>query len=101
MAIGRDNRAYRKARAEFRDECEEAAESCWLCSKPIDYDLPSGHPDCWSLDHFYPWQKYPELRLNSDNFRASHLDCNRRRGEGNHDADDDLGKPSRAWLRTA
>ena len=101
MAVGRDHRSYRQARLEFREEAEERGDDCWICTRPIDYELPVGHPDCWSLDHYYSWERYPELRVDPDNFRSSHLDCNRRRGEGRHDASDDLGVLSRRWLRTA
>ena len=97
MAVGLDHRRYRRLRSEFRDECEAAGAPCWLCREDIDYELPSGHPDSWSLDHAHPRKTHPELIDDPENFRASHLECNRRRRETEPDAG--LGIPSRQWVR--
>lgn len=99
---GRSTRRYRMLRAKFRGECAEyinpdgtTGAPCWLDGKPIDYDLPSDHPDAWSLDHAIPVSVQPELAEDPANFRPSHLDCNKRRGAG--DPFIELGNPSEDW----
>lgn len=91
----RESRRYRKVRAEFRDCCVDQQLSCWLCGKPIDYDLPSDHPDAWSLDHAHPVSERLDLALDPANFRPAHLDCNKRRG--NRAPFIALGVPSEDW----
>jgi 5-methylcytosine-specific restriction endonuclease McrA len=91
----RNDPEYRAARAAYRSHAKDNQLPCWLDGEPIDYDLPSEHPDSWSLDHAVPVSKAPELSKDPNNFRSAHLDCNKRRG--NADPHIDLGKPSRAW----
>lgn len=92
---GRSTRRYKTLRAEFRSKCRTRNTPCWLCGKPIDYDLPREHPDCFNLDHALPKSARPDLAEDPANFRPSHKVCNERRG-----ADEptiDLGRPSEPW----
>lgn len=91
----RESRRFRKLRAEYRVFCAGQGLPCWLDGKPIDYDLPSDHPDAWSLDHAHPVSEFPELALDPANFRPAHLDCNKRRGNGAPFIR--LGAPSESW----
>lgn len=68
---------------------------CWLCGSDIDYRLQSPHPYSWSLDHAVPVHNRPELLLDPNNFRSSHLDCNLHRGTD--DPKLDIGEPSEIW----
>jgi 5-methylcytosine-specific restriction endonuclease McrA len=71
-----DGRAFRKLKAALR---RERRQPCWLCRQPIDYALPSEHPDSFSADHVLPVATHPELALVYSNLDAAHLDCNKRR----------------------
>lgn len=91
----RNDGEYRAARAAYRVHAEQLQLPCWLDGEPIDYTLSSDHPDSWSLDHAIPISKAPHLSKDPNNFRSSHLTCNKRRG--NDDPNIDIGKPSRDW----
>ena len=91
----RGSRRYRKVRAAFRAHCADLLLPCWLDGKAIDYDLPSEHPDAWSLDHALPVSTHPESACDPGNFRPSHLACNRRRGTAAPFIP--LGVPSERW----
>lgn len=76
-------RAFKKARALFKEEGRAANAPCWICKGkhgPIDYDAPAGDPWSHSLDHFYPDSTHPELHDDPANWRHSHLKCNSSRG---------------------
>ena len=92
---GRSTRRMKRLRREFREQCEERGEPCWLDGMPIDYSLPPEHPDAFSLDHALTVEARPDLAEDPGNFRASHLDCNKRRGTS--DPALDLGDPSEEW----
>lgn len=54
---------------------------CWICGKPIDYDLASPHPESFEVDHVIPLSsaKTDAEREQLDtlaNKRASHRRCN-------------------------
>ena len=69
---------------------------CGICGGRIDYSIPaSSAPLAWEPDHIIPFANDPSLELDLANIRASHRECNRRRGAGAHD--DDLGMRSRIW----
>lgn len=102
----RESAAYKRQRAEFRLQCSKMSmplpdgsmskgAPCWLCNQPIDYRLSHPHPECWSLDHAKTVKEAPELIMDVANWRASHLDCNQRRGTDEPFID--LGEPSRMW----
>jgi len=99
---GRSTRRYKQQRATFRTECATHTNAdgtigahCWLCGKPIDYDLPPEHPESFSLDHAHPVATHPELAEDPANFRPAHLIENQQRGDGepfiHH------GSPSENW----
>lgn len=43
--LNRGTRNMRGLKKNFRTECEQATDPCWLCGQDIDYTAPSGHPD--------------------------------------------------------
>ena len=93
---------YKKAREKFRADCARrrfpdgnTGEPCWLCGTTVDYRLAYPHPYSWSLDHAVTVKERPELALDVVNFRASHLDCNMRRGSD--DPAIEIGAPSEVW----
>lgn len=93
---------YKKLRQEFRAACARkrfsdgsTGEPCHLCGTEIDYRLSYPHPYAWSLDHALTVKEHPELAMDPLNFRASHHDCNLRRGTD--DPTSDIGKPSEIW----
>lgn len=70
---------------------------CHICGQPIDYHSePSTLPDSWEPDHLIPVTKAPELELDLNNIQASHMRCNRSRGDGTN-GENELGKRSRIW----
>jgi len=63
----------------------------------IDYHLePSSAPDSWEPDHIVPFARAPELELDLNNIAASHMKCNRVRGDGIN-GENELGRKSRIW----
>lgn len=51
---------------------------CHICKQPIDYSLAaSSCPDAWEPDHVIPVSKRPDLELDLNNIKASHMRCNR------------------------
>jgi len=92
---GRSTRRYKTLRAEFRRKCRANNAPCWLCGKPIDYDLSHDHPDAFNLDHAIPKSKRLDLAEDEKNFRPSHKNCNERRG--NDQPTIDIGRPSEQW----
>lgn len=92
---GRSTRRYKTTRARFRAQSQQLNRPCWLCGGPINYDLPAGHPDSWSLDHAYPVTQRPDLAEDPANYRDSHLHCNDERGDGEPHIQ--LGTPSEHW----
>lgn len=70
---------------------------CHICGQPIDYSLkPSSDPEAWEPDHVLPVSKYPELELDLKNIKASHMRCNRARGDDSYH-NLDIGMQSRVW----
>lgn len=91
MTSNRNTRRQKRIIAELR----ERRDPCWLCGEPIDYRLTGSDPWAFSADHVKPWSKFPELREDPANYRASHLLCNQKRG--NREAPPGLGLLSREW----
>lgn len=52
---------------------------CWLCSQPIDTDLPATHPMSWTLDHRDPRAMYGTDVPTLDRTAPAHRRCNSRR----------------------
>ena len=92
MADYRNSRAQKKM---FEQLKAERRPDCWLCGQAIDYDLPSEHPESFSMDHIKPWSTHPELREDYGNLAPAHLHCNKSRG--NRPAPVGLGLLSREW----
>lgn len=89
-------REYQKLRAVFRAECAAADEPCWMDGQPIAYDEPDGTTDdSFELDHYYTVSLHPDKEMDPANFRASHMSCNRRRGNG--PPLPQITNPSRNW----
>lgn len=92
---GRSTRRYKTQKRVFRAQCEDDGLPCWLCGDPIDYTLPYPHPESFSLDHAKTRTAHMELAEDPGNFRPSHLDCNKRRGD--RDPAPGLGVRSEDW----
>jgi len=87
-------RRYKQLRQDFRARCKTKRAPCWLCQQAIDYGLSYEDPDSWSLDHRLPRSTHPELTEVPSNFEASHLSCNKNRGNREPM---NLGSTTRAW----
>ena len=96
---GRDSYRYRELKKVFRARCELANTPCWLDGQPINYALPPNHPESYSLDHRISVAKRPDLLADYNNFAASHLVCNQRRGDGRERRHEpiQIGEPSEEW----
>lgn len=92
---GRSTRRYKQQRVEFRRKCRATNTPCWLCGKPIDFDLPRQHPDSFNLDHAIPKSERNDLAEDTANFRPSHKVCNESRG--NQAPKIPIGQPSENW----
>lgn len=69
---------------------------CHICGERIDYTIkPSSAPLAWEPDHLLAFSKAPEAELDLNNVAASHMRCNRQRGNGFNDGV--LGQRSRLW----
>ena len=51
------NGARRRA---IRERWKAIGAPCALCGKPIDYDLPAGHPMSFEVDEIVPVSRYKE-----------------------------------------
>lgn len=70
---------------------------CHICGGKIDYfAAPSSTPDSYEADHLVPVSMAPEKELDLNNIAASHMRCNRRRGNGT-DGSNEIGMRSRVW----
>ncbi|QBP29784.1 HNH endonuclease [Mycobacterium phage Typha] len=86
---------HKRLKADYRKDCRDRQERCWLCLQPIDYELAYPHPESFSLDHALPVSTHPELGNDPMNFRPAHLVCNQMRGD--EEPHIDLGTPSESW----
>ena len=79
------------------DRDRKARAVCHICGQEINYHLqPSSAPDSWEPDHVIPVAKAPELELDLNNILASHMKCNRARGDGTN-GENAIGMRSRIW----
>lgn len=69
-------------RDRLRRQVARGRPACWICGEPIDYTLPSPHPDRFELDHKVPLSKGGTHTL--DNAAASHRRCNRAKSDKPH-----------------
>jgi len=72
---GRSGRPYRRARATLKAK----RLPCHICGRPINYELPAGHPEAFVLDHIQS-MRYGGDPLDPRNHGASHFICNARKG---------------------
>lgn len=95
MAEGRSSK-WHKVRKLAWDRDRHNRAPCHICGEPIDYSLkPSSAPLSWEPDHIIAYARAPELELDLANLAASHMRCNRQRGNGFNDGN--LGQRSRIW----
>lgn len=66
---------------------------CWVCKQPIDYTAKRSDPDGFEADHVYPVSTHSHLAFEPANIRASHVRCNRSRGNAEP-------VPEGAWVRS-
>ena len=93
MQRSKNTSRWQKVRRMAWDRDRRARAVCHICGERIDYSLPaSSAPLSWEPDHIVPYVKAPELDLN--NIAASHMRCNRQRGDGKAS---DVGRRSRIW----
>lgn len=92
---GWDSRKSKDQLRTFRAACARDNLPCHLCGQPIDYSAENFTRDAFELDHFYPRSTHPELTNDPANFRPSHHQCNRARG--NKAVVATLGSTSRVW----
>lgn len=69
-----------EATRRVREEGRRAGSLCVICKQPIDYDLPSSHPDSCSVQHLKPKSLYPLLTWAPSNWGPAHLSCNKSAG---------------------
>lgn len=94
--MGRSSR-WQVIRKMAWDRDRRAHAVCHICNLPIDYTLePSSNPNAYEPDHMIPFSVAPELELDLSNIRASHMACNRSRGNGTN-AENIVGSHSRIW----
>lgn len=76
----RNGRPYRR----LCDQQRAMQYPCWICGRDIAYDITgpdaSKHPLGFTLDHFLPVSKRPDLLLDPANARSAHRRCNSARG---------------------
>lgn len=72
------NGARRRA---IRSRWKSIGAPCALCGKPIQYDLPAGHPMSFEVDEIVPVSKGGDP-LDFANTQPAHRSCNIRKGNG-------------------
>lgn len=86
------------ARRTLRERVKRMGEPCWICGRPIDYELTTWtdprdgkvkrHPYSFEVDEVVPVSRYMEggyqsaqaCALDPKNVKAAHRICNQRRG---------------------
>lgn len=78
---GRGGRLWEK----LKDEVCPPGSVCWLCGKPIRFDVPARHPLSRSVDHVVSLKNggHPTALAN---LRPAHYGCNSRKGKGTPNA---------------
>lgn len=69
-----------EALAKVKAEGRAVDAPCVICDQPINYDLPSEHPQSCSVQHLKPRGQFPELTWEPSNWAPSHSDCNKSEG---------------------
>ena len=75
---GLDDHTYRKRTATLRKQARDNGMPCWLCGKPIDFDLPYTHRMSFTADHIDPRGLGGKLL---GEIRPAHRACNSSRGK--------------------
>lgn len=83
MTAGRPNPRYSNGarRRAIRARWEAIGAPCALCGRPIDYDLPAGHPMAFEVDEVVPVSRGGDP-LDFANTQPAHRICNQRKGNG-------------------
>lgn len=81
MTGGNPRRANGTRRTALRKRVASMDLPCHLCGKPIDYELPAGHPMSYELDEIVPVSKGGDP-LDPGNVAPAHRICNQRKGDG-------------------
>lgn len=93
---GNRSTRWKYIRRQAWDRDRRARAVCHICGEPIDYSVrPSSLPLSWEPDHLLPVSKAPDRELDLANVAASHMRCNRQRGNGEHIIE--IGQRSRLW----
>ena len=81
MARGRPNprKANGHRRRQVQARLRARHDPCAICGRPIDYDLPPGHPMSFTVDEIVP-VSMGGSPYDIANVQAAHLICNQRRG---------------------
>lgn len=88
---------WAKVRRLAWDRDRKVKAPCHICKQSIDYSLPpSSYPNSWEPDHVIPVAQRPDLELDLANIKASHMRCNRARGDGTN-GENNIGMQSRIW----
>ena len=89
-------KGWERVRRMAWDRDRKAKALCHICNERIDYSIPpSSAPLSWEPDHIIPVSKSPTLEMDLNNIAASHMRCNRQRGNGANDGV--IGQRSRIW----
>lgn len=84
-------RAATEALTRVKAEGRRQSSPCCICGGTIDYDLVYPHPMSCSVQHVVSRKLRPDLTWDRSNWRPSHLDCNKRKGDGTNVDPYDLG----------
>ena len=79
MASSNPRRANGWRRDQLRARHRAAGEDCYICGRPIDYELPSGSPWSFVVDETLPVSRGGDP-LSFANTHAAHRWCNRIKG---------------------
>lgn len=86
--------AWQKMRRGLLEAARQAGTPCWICRKPINYELTGRSPMAPTLDHLVPRFMGGDV-LDPANLAPAHFACNSRRGAVQRNAAGP--RPSRRW----
>jgi 5-methylcytosine-specific restriction endonuclease McrA len=72
----RSHRRYREQVAEVRARWAAQDRRCFICSQPIDYDLPATEEWGCTVEHIVPLSKDRDQHYNPRNWAPAHRRCN-------------------------
>lgn len=94
MRGGIRSSAWQRKRAGILTAARQADVVCWICRRPIDYDLRGTNPQAPTVDHLVPRWMGGDL-LDDHNLAVAHYGCNSRRGAVQRNKS--VVPPSRPW----